>query len=996
MMKPKNKKNPKYKINKKFFQLYIIGVSFVALSIVFIALGVVNGIIKNAPTVTKENLQPEGLATIVYDDQGNQIHKFAGVEANRTLANIDEIPEDLIYAFVSIEDNNFFSHKGIDIKGIIRSVVSNITKGDIKASGASTLTQQLIKNNVFKTYDKTFERKIQEQYLAVQLEKEVSKNYILESYLNTIDLAGGRYGVVEGAKYYFNKELEDLTLAECACLAGITKNPTKFNPETNPEDNKERQTLVLKSMLREGHITQSEYDEAIAVDIYATIEQVTNSRKETASSTTSYFVDEVMLAVIDDLMEYEDYTYEDAVKAIYRGGLRIYSTQDSNIQSIVEKYTTDDELYPTEAEGYCVSLEYHLTIEISNGEPKSYNEIDLNKFFDSDLIDDKAKELEITAGEVTAEDLSMKEELFRIKLETDTDAITKELGAYEYIGGVPFFDNEEHADSYIEAFKEAIVSSTDEITSESKTIQKQPQTSFVIMDNETGHVKGISGGRDEKIGALTTNRATGVPRQPGSTFKTLAAYLPALDTGTATLATVYDDVPYQYPGTDQSVRNWYSKYQEAYKGLSTVRYGLSYSINIVTIKTLDDVGLDVAFDYLEKLGFTTLEASDKHLPLAIGGISGVTNEEVTAAYAAIANGGKYNSPTYYTKVTDQYGNIILETEPEEEVVMKETTAWLLTSALESVVTSYLTKGTEPDVQFRDVNMPVVGKTGTTNDTFDTWFAGFTPYYTATIWGGYDRNKTVDNTKFRDTIWRSIMEEIHSDTEKTPYQEFEMPAGITKATICESSGKKPSSLCSQASGASTREEYFASGTEPTETCDVHQEITVCSESGLLPTPNCPTESRVFLVRPTPINEDLLVINGVRKTVADQGFEPNFDIDLIGIDIYNFNDNNNYDDYNNDYQYPEGYCTIHGYNHNDDHNDDNNINLGDIWDNIWNGNNGNNNNDNNNNNGNNNNNDNDNNDNSDNNDNNNDDNNNDDNNDNVEDSNDNDNDSNDNWD
>jgi penicillin-binding protein 1A len=399
----------------------------------------------------------------------------------------------------------------------------------------------------------------------------------------------------------------------------------------------------------------------------------------------------------------------------------------------------------------------------------------------------------------------------------------------------------------IDAFRKAMVNEGDTILGEKVTMTIQPQSSFVVMDQHTGYVDAIIGGRGEKTGNRTLNRATNTVRQPGSTFKVLSTYLPALDTAGFTLASVQDDAgPYYYPGTETEVNNWKSK--KEYEGLSTLRKGIYDSMNIVTVKTFIQVTPQLGYDYLKKLGFTTLVesrkesdgrvVSDIHPPMALGGLTdGVSNLELTAAYASIANNGVYTEPIFYTKIVDHDGKVLIENKPHKEQVMKESTAWLLTSAMEDVVNI----GTGKNLKLTEIKMPIAGKTGSTSDYNDLWFSGFSPYYTATVWSGFDNNRTQTDKTYNRVIWKTIMEQIHIQ-KGLDTKEFTMPDSIVSAKICTKSGKLAvEGLCDQyLGGDTTKIEYFAKGTEPTEKCDVHVKATICTESKALATENCPAK------------------------------------------------------------------------------------------------------------------------------------------------------------
>ena len=373
------------------------------------------------------------------------------------------------------------------------------------------------------------------------------------------------------------------------------------------------------------------------------------------------------------------------------------------------------------------------------------------------------------------------------------------------------------------------------------------------------------GGRGAKEASRTLNRATDTMRQPGSTFKVVSTYAPALDSAGLTLADVQNDAPYNY-ADGRPVSNWYGN---SYRGLCSLRDGIRDSLNIVAVKTLTDITPQLGYDYLLNFGFTTLVDrmeingqiySDIQQSLALGGITkGVTNEELNAAYAAIANGGTYIKPTLYTKVVDHDGKVILDnSKPTSHQVIKETTAFLLTDAMEDVVTS----GTGGSVNFG--NMAIAGKTGTTSDYNDVWFAGYTPYYTATTWAGFDNNAKLTGSEknLAKVLWRAVMSKIH---EELPNQSFNRPAGIVSATVCSKSGKLPiSGICD----ATLKTEYFAEGTVPTDSCNIHYSGMVCAYSMLPATDECP-----FKVPGTlELNPDDLKENDIAGDAVDPANDP----------------------------------------------------------------------------------------------------------------------------
>lgn len=802
----------KARVKKRFFVTFFKAMLICGLALVIFVIcagfGVMKGIIDSAPEISEINVVPTGYSTFVYDQDGNELVKLVAQNSNRIPVSIDKIPENLQNAFVAIEDERFYEHNGIDIKGIVRAGINGIKAGFHFSEGASTITQQLIKNNVFTEWVngesdvEKIKRKVQEQYLAVQLSKVMSKKEVLENYLNTINLGQSTLGVQAASKRYFNKDVSELTISECAVIAAITQNPSKYNPISHPEYNAERREKVLKNMKDQGYITEEEYNAAIKDNVYDRIQVVNQDTEE--KTIYSYYVDEVTEEVMKDLQEQLGYTNTQAYYALYSGGLKIYTVQDPEIQKICDEEFSNPDNYPA---GTKVALSYELSVETAGGEVVNHSAQMLEKYF---------KETEGSSFDLV-------------------------------------FSSEEEARSYVEKYKAAKLSSTDKIIGEKVTITPQPQCSFTIMDQHTGYVKAVVGGRGVKEASLTLNRATNTMRQPGSTFKIVAAYAPALDAGGKTLASVQDDSEYYY-SNGRKVSNWYSS---GYKGLCTIRYGIEQSLNIVAVKTLTDITPQLGFNYLKNFGFTTLVErretasggveSDVIQALALGGITdGVKNIELNAAYAALANGGTYIKPIYYTKILDKDGKVLLENIPQTTQVVKPTTAYLLTDAMQDVVT----KGTGGAVAFS--GQKIAGKTGTTSSNKDVWFAGYTPYYTATVWAGYDNNLSLegDEKSFHKKIWKNIMSRVHEGLEE---KDFDKPDGIVTATVCKKSGKLArSGLCDcDPRGSQVITEIFAEGTVPTEYCDTHVRVNICALSGAIAGENCPfvqQSSQVYIVRP----------------------------------------------------------------------------------------------------------------------------------------------------
>ena len=752
----------------------VLFLSLIAVCVVGVCLGVgaFIGVIDNAPDVDDIDIMPLGYATFLYDDEGNQLRQLNAPDSNRLPVSIDRIPEDLQHAVVAIEDERFYEHNGIDVRGILRAFVNGVSDGEFN-EGASTITQQLLKNNVFTnwtnetTWLERFTRKFQEQYLAIQVEKKINdKQVILENYLNTINLGAGTYGVQAAARQYFNKDVWDLNLSECATLAGITQNPTKYNPIENPEQNAQRRQEVLEHMLDQGYITQQEYDEVINDDVYSRIQAAQEATSSTRNTVYTYFEDELIDQIINDLMRYKGYTRTQAQNTLYSGGLRIETTLDPDIQAILDEEYADPSNYPEYVQ---YALDYALTVTNPQGEEVNYSKEMLQLYFQNE---DPSFDL--------------------------------------------LFDSPEEGQTYVDRYKQSILADGSKVVAERVNFAPQPQSSMSVIDQHTGYVKAIVGGRGKKTGSLTLNRATDSTRQPGSTFKIVSTYAPALDAKGMTLATTYMDEPYNYPDGSPVYNS-----TRTYGGLTTIRRAIQNSVNVVAVKCLADVTPELGLEYLDNFGFTTLAHgteedmdangniwSDANLATALGGITnGVTNVELCAAYAAIANGGNYIKPIYYTKIYDHNGDILIENDTVERSVIKESTAWLLTNAMEDVV-KY---GTGTSCQLD--NMAVAGKTGTTEEYNDLWFVGYTPYYTCAVWSGYDNNEKLPDyaRNFHRTLWRNVMSRIHENLE---YAEFEMPASIERTSVCSQTGLLPRAGCPVTT------EYFDVGSLPTEYCDQH--------------------------------------------------------------------------------------------------------------------------------------------------------------------------------
>lgn len=726
-------------------------------------------IIDDTPKITEDSIKPSAYTTTAYANDGETVlGTFVSAGSNRVYTTLENIPDYMQNAFIAVEDSRFYEHNGVDIKGITRAAVKGLTSGHF-SQGGSTITQQLIKNSVFPNFNleskfQKIERKVQELYLAIQIEKIVDKDEILENYLNTINLGQNTLGVQAASKRYFGKDVSELTLSECATIAAITKSPTGYNPLTNAEANQPRRKKVLNDMLEQGKISQDEYDTAMedTEDVYKRIQSANTEYKENLT-VNSYFLDEVAKAVQKDLVNKLGYTEDQAYSAVYSGGLKIITTQDLTMQKIC-----DEEL--NRASNYPSSIDWTVSGAISIAhEDDSQNHYDHNSFgkYVVNLYGEKYGPTGLT------------------------------------------FPSEEKANAMIDQYIETLKTSDSDTVYTNITLSPQPQATIVIMDQHTGYVKAMVGGRGEKTANMSLNRATQSPRQPGSTFKILSTYVPALDMNEDTLATTILDAPLNYKtGDKRAVNNHWS----GYKGNLSLRYCIQQSANVCTVRKYQEITPAVGMEYLTKnFSFTTLDAvKDAGEATSLGGLTnGVYNIELTAAYASIANLGTYNEPILYTQIYDNLGNLLFENTPDTHTAMKDSTAYLITSAMQDVVT----KGTGTAARLS--GYVAAGKTGTTTATRDLWFSGYTPYLTASVWSGYDDNQQIEgSSSYHKVIWRKVMQRIH-DTMDYESVQFEMPESVKRKTVCTQTG-----LLASSDACSKSTEYFAEGTGPSKTCPGH--------------------------------------------------------------------------------------------------------------------------------------------------------------------------------
>lgn len=718
--------------NKKRKIFYLKNIFILLLFIFFIAAGAGLGVfvyyVKDAPAFDPNKLRPIE-TSFVYDDNGQVIAELHG-EQNRVLVDIEDVPDHLKKAFIAIEDQYFYSHRGINIRSIVGALWADLRHGKYQR-GASTITQQLVKN-AFLSQEKTLKRKAQEAWLAIQLERYYGKDKILEFYLNQIYFNHSAYGVESAAQTFFGKSVKDLTLAESAMLAGIPNAPTKFSPYLNFENSKHRQELVLSTMAKLGYISSEEAEKAKNEEL-----NLIGLQSAKADYKAPYFTDYVVQELSELLQKEYGYTEDESYKKIYNEGLKIYTTVDMETQQEAEKALSNPKNYPYSKE------------------------------------DDKGN--------------------------------------------------------------------------------LQPQAAAVVIDPHNGYIKAMVGGREHQQ-KLGFNRASQAYRQPGSVFKPIAVYTAAVDMG-YTPATVVDDSPVTYNLSSGS--SWTPEnYTRTYGGLTTIRDAIKVSNNVVAVKVLNKIGVDRGIEYAEKLGIKNLvltgNNNDRNLSTALGGITrGVTPLELISSFGALANDGIHIEPTSIIKVLDKNGRVLIDNKPRQNAVISREVAFLVTDMLKSVV--YEPGGTGWRVA--DFPFPVAGKTGTTSDSKDVWFVGYTPRLAATVWMGHDEPTRMNNVAggYQPAlIWKQIMAVAHKNYEKT---NFVKPEGIVgPISVCIDSGKLPTELCRKdPRGARVRNEYFIKGTEPVEYCSTHIEKSVDVTTGLLASPLCPDsniENKVFIQREVP--------------------------------------------------------------------------------------------------------------------------------------------------
>ena len=724
--KTKKKDSSKKKNSKKAKIIKRVLIIFAILAIIGAGVfaGVIFGLFGDKYALTKDDMIIKYVNSVVLDADGDVIATLSGKE-NREILTKAEMGDYLPKAFVSIEDERFYNHHGVDIKRTGAAIATFVFHKGESSFGGSTITQQLVKNITNEKDDSGTAgaiRKIKEMVRAYQIENILSKDQILELYMNIIFLGGNVNGVGMASKYYFSKDAADLSLAESAYIAGVTHSPNYYKPfDENPNTDKinNRTKTVLKKMKQTGNITEDEYNEAIEE-----VEKGLNFKQGKINQASySSHTEALINQILDQLVTDKGMDREYAKTYLYSGGFSIRSTQKSSIQKVLE------------------------------------------------------------------EEYSKK--TYQVK-----SKVTKD-------------DNGKYVNS---------------------------QSATVVIDHKTGNVVGCVGALGEKE-AFDLNRATQSARQPGSSIKPIGVYGPALEEKVITAASVYDDVPISYGSW--SPGNSYS----GYKGLSNMRQAIRISQNTIAVQVLEKLTASKSIQYLKNMGVTTLnETSDNNLSLALGGISkGITPLQMAGAYATIANDGEYITPTFYTKMEDSTGKTILEPKQNKERVFSEQNAFIMKDLLTEP-----TKAGGTATNCKISGMDTAAKTGTTNSKKDKWLCGFTPYYTAATWFGYDQPERVYTDTYASVIWKNVMSGIHKGLDNASFKE---PSGLVKVAVCKDSGMLASDSCkNDPRGSRVYTEYFVKGTEPKKSCTCHVTAEICEDSKNVANSNCPhKKNQVFITR-----------------------------------------------------------------------------------------------------------------------------------------------------
>jgi penicillin-binding protein 1A len=724
--------------------------------------------------MTRDDYNPREMSR-VYSDDGELIAEWFKPGGRRTVVPLEEIPEEVEYAFMAAEDAQFMEHEGIDYYGMLRAFYYAIIHGD-RIKGTSTITQQVVKNLIL-VPERTIERKVKEIILARELERNLSKRDILFMYLNTIYLGHGNYGVEEASRHYFGKSVDKLNLNQAAVLAGLPPAPASLSPKRDLEAARGRRDYVLEQLWEKGFIEEARYREVKA----RSIETVPVEESFPHLGMGQYFVERVRKKLFDRYGE----------QKVMTGGLRVRTTLDVDKQLEAAKssrsglHTYDDRrdyydpvrsIDENDIEGFVAEKAKELsTTGLTGGE---IYEAVVTK------VDDEAEDIAVKLGRIEG-DLVVEP---RQRILRDADKLSERFARGDILEVVPLKTEPGNDGTVPVRFREG------------------PQNAFVSIDHETRDVVALMGGYD--FDHHMFNHATQATRQTGSTFKPFV-YGAGLEQKIITPATIYLDSPavFQMPGG----KKWSPKNSdESWRGPVRVREGLGASRNVVAVRVLKEVGLETAKSFARRLGVESKLVDNYTMVM---GSSELTPLELVNAYATIASGGMYAEPRFIKRVESTRGETDTF-EVEKKRVLAEDVAYLLTSLMTSVVEGYVDRtgqqrgGTAHSLS--ELTQTVAGKTGTTNDTRDAWFVGFTPQLTTGAWVGFDDNRSLGPKEYggrvAGPIWLQYMQQVLGD--KKPHA-FEPPeSGITEARIDPETGKL-------ARGDNGFVEEFLVGTAPTE-------------------------------------------------------------------------------------------------------------------------------------------------------------------------------------
>jgi len=757
-----------------FFKWSLIGVSI----LIILGSAGVTGLFlylkQDLPKINTLNDYRPATVTNIFSDDGRKIGEF--YKERRIVIPLSEMPKNLINAFVAAEDSRFRTHPGIDIKSIIRAFIKNFQAGTI-VQGGSTITQQVTKSFLL-TPERTYKRKIKEALLAYQIEKKFTKDEILYLYLNQIYLGHGAHGVEAASENYFGKHTKDLNLAECAMLAGLPQAPSRYSPFRFPDRAKQRQIYTLNRMKEEGMISNLLVTEAI--DMKLDIKPRKN-----------WFIERVP-CYTEHVRRYVEKKYGEDV--LYNQGLNIHTAVNIELQKIGRNAVVNGLIALDQRTGYRGPVKNISALQVESfsrgvAQQMPGNLLEKETLYQGVVlsVDDENKVTQVRVGDFYG----------LIPLKTMAWARKPD-------SKVAYYESAVRNPSQVFKLGDVIlVKVVDEVVDDNEyefALYQEPiaQSALLSIEAETGHVKTMIGGRDYRNSQF--NRAYQSRRQPGSAFKPII-YAAALDKG-YTVASVIVDSPVVFEDTKRDFVWKPRNYKEKFYGNTLFREALVKSRNVVTIKILQDIGIEYAIDYARKLGITADISHD--LSIALGS-SGLSLLELVNAYSVFSNLGYLIEPVFITKIYDRDGTLLESSKLVRKKVIDMSTAYIMTSIMETVIKS----GTGRRV--KALKRPVAGKTGTTNNLFDAWFLGYTPRYTTGVWVGLDQEaplgKGETGSRAASPIWLDYMQNA---LKGKPARTFNVPEGIVFAKIDAKTGLLPIE-----ESENTIFECFKEGTLPTE-------------------------------------------------------------------------------------------------------------------------------------------------------------------------------------